>query len=131
MSFGGPRSLSFEESLATAMSSHDGGPAIAVGDPPIAGVPNAPAPGGRVLVAAFQGAQRTGGYAIRITKIVRAGAELDVTATFSRPSAGGIVTQVLTSPAHVVSIPSADAAGLRTAVLFDQTGSERARTALP
>lgn len=131
MSFGGPRTIAFEESLATQMSSYEGGPAVAVGAAPIAGVPNAPAPSGRTLVAAFQGSQRTGGYAIRITKITRSDAELDVTATFTRPAAGGIVTQVLTSPAHVVSIATPDAAGARTAVLFDQTGTERARVAIP
>jgi len=131
VSFGGPRAIAFEESLATQMSSYEGGPAIAVGAPPIAAVPNAPAPGGRILVAAFQGSQRTGGYAIRITKITRSDGEIDVTATFTRPSAGDIVTQVLTSPAHVVSIAAPDAAGARTAVLFDQSGAERARVAIP
>ena len=131
VSIGDPRTIPFEESLATQMSGHDGGTAIAVGPPPIPGVPNAPAPGGRVLVAVFEGAQRSGGYAIRITKITRAADELDVTAAFTAPAAGGVVTQVLTSPAHVVTIAAADAVGLKTAVLFDETGTERARATLP
>jgi hypothetical protein len=37
------------------------------------------------------------------------------------------VTQVITTPAHVVSIASADAAGLREAILFDDSGVEIAR----
>jgi hypothetical protein len=37
------------------------------------------------------------------------------------------VTQVLTSPAHVVSIAAADAAGVREAILFDERGTEIAR----
>ena len=40
---------------------------------------------------------------------------------------GGIVTQVLTAPAHVVSIAVADAVGIREAILFDDRGYEIAR----
>ncbi|MDP9252013.1 MAG: protease complex subunit PrcB family protein, partial [Chloroflexota bacterium] len=85
------------------------------------------APSGRVMVVAFQGQQNTGGYAIRITSVERRGDQLLVRATFTRPGPDAFVTQVLTSPAHVVSIAAADAAGLREAILFDESGAERAR----
>jgi hypothetical protein len=38
-----------------------------------------------------------------------------------------MVTQALTSPAHVVSIAVAETTGLREAILLDQTGVEIAR----
>ncbi len=131
MSSSAPRAIPFEESLVTQMSAHDGGPAIALGRPPIAGLPDAPAPDGRVLVVAFQGAQRTGGYAIRITEIARSGDRVVVTASFTAPPPGSIVAQVLTSPAHAVSIAAADASGVTTAVLLDESGTERARASVP
>ena len=90
----------------------------------------APSPPDRLLVGAFQGSQRTGGYAITIDRITRDGDRLIVRATFTEPPPGAIVTQVLTSPAHVVSIGSADAAGLRTVILLDAMGNERARTGM-
>jgi hypothetical protein len=93
-------------------------------------VPNATAPSGRVLVAVFQGQQNTGGYSVRITAIERSGDQLTVRATFGVPGPGAIVTQVLTSPAHVVSISSVDASGLREAILVDDSGAERARTSI-
>jgi hypothetical protein len=40
------------------------------------------------------------------------------------------VTQVLTSPAHVVSVARADMSGAREVVLVDLTGTERARAAI-
>jgi hypothetical protein len=78
----------------------------------------------------FQGQKNTGGYSIRISGIERRGDQLVVRATFSAPGPGAIVTQALTSPAHVVSIAAADAAGLREAVLIDDSGAERARTSI-
>jgi len=90
-------------------------------------IPNVAIPTDRVLVAAFQGQQRTGGYGIRVTAIERRGDQLVVSATFIEPKPGSIVTQALTSPAHVVSIAAADAKGLRAAVLLDESAVERAR----
>ena len=90
-------------------------------------VPNATAPSGRVLVAVFQGQRNTGGYSIAITAIERNGDQLVVRATFGVPGPGAMVTQVLTSPAHVVSIAAADTTGLREAILLDETGVEVAR----
>jgi hypothetical protein len=128
------RSVVFTEVTTTSQSRHDGDATLIVGtsDASRAAIarllPNAAAPDGRVLVVVFQGQQRTGGHAIRVTAIERRGDQLVVRATFTSPAPGAMVTQVLTSPAHVVAIPSADASGVREAVLVDETGVERART---
>jgi hypothetical protein len=125
-------SVAFTEVTATSQAGHASGATLVVGvsDASRAIIarlaPNAAAPDG-VLVAVFQGQQRTGGYAIRVTRVERRGDQLVVRATFGSPGPGAIVTQALTSPAHVVSIAAADGAGLREAVLIDETGSERAR----
>ena len=125
--------VAFAEVAATAQARDDSGPDVVVGTSDAARaritqlVPGAAAPSGRVMVAAFQGQQNTGGYAIRITSVERRGDQLLVRATFTRPGPGAFVTQVLTSPAHVVSIAAADAAGLREAILFDESGVEIAR----
>jgi hypothetical protein len=103
-------SVAFTEVTATSQAGHDSGATIVVGvsDASRAIIarlaPNAAAPDGRVLVAVFQGQQRTGGYAIRVTRVERRGDQLVVSATFGSPGPGAIVTQALTSPAHVVSI---------------------------
>jgi hypothetical protein len=90
-------------------------------------VPNATAPAGRVLVAVFQGQQNTGGYSVQITAIELNGDQLVVRATFGVPAPGAMVTQALTSPAHIVSIASADATGVREAILVDGNGVEHMR----
>jgi hypothetical protein len=41
------------------------------------------------------------------------------------------VTQILTSPAHVVSVASGDVSGIREAVLLDESAKERARASVP
>ena len=127
------RSVAFAEVAATSQARDDSGPALVVGTTDASRariadlVPNATAPAGRVLVAVFQGQQNTGGYSVQITAIERNGDQLVVHATFGVPGPGAIVTQVLTSPAHVVSIAVADAAGLREAILVDERGTEIAR----
>jgi hypothetical protein len=90
-------------------------------------VPNVAIASGRILVAVFQGEQSTGGYAVHITAIERSGDQLLVRATFTAPGPGAFVTQVLTSPAHVVSLAATDATGVREAILFDSSGVEIAR----
>jgi hypothetical protein len=128
--------VAFSEVATTQSSKYAGPPALMVGTTDAASasivalVPLAAATQGRVLVSAFEGGQRTGGHAIRIDSIERSADRLTVHATFTAPAAGGIVTQVLTSPVHVVSIAQADAAGLREAILLDSSGTERARTAI-
>jgi hypothetical protein len=128
------RPVAFTEVAATAQARHDGAETLLVGTSDASRatiarrVPSASAPDGRVLVAAFQGQQRTGGHAIRVTAMERRGDQLVVRATFTRPGPDAMVTQVLTSPAHIVSIAAADASGVREVVLVDETGTERARS---
>jgi hypothetical protein len=128
--------VAFSEVATTQGSKYDGPPALMVGTTDAASasivalVPQAAAAQGRVLIAAFEGGQRTGGYAIRIDSVERTGDRLTVHATFTAPAAGGIVTQILTSPVHVVAIAQTDAAGLREAILLDSSGTERARIAI-
>ena len=93
-------------------------------------VPNAGAQPDRVLIAVFQGEQRTGGYAVQITSIERRGDRLVVTATFTEPKLDSMVTQALTSPAHVVSVAVTDVKDLKEAVLLDGTGMERGKATL-
>jgi hypothetical protein len=130
---GSSGAVAFDEIATTGQSGHDGGATLLVGTTDASRatiarlIPNASAAGGRVLVAAFQGQQMTGGYTIAITAIERRGAQLVVHATFTSPGPGAMVTQALTSPAHVVSIGSADAAGLREAILLDAGGAELGR----
>ena len=130
------RSIAFTEVASTSQARDDSGPTLIIGTTDASRakitqlVPGATAPAGRVLVAVFQGQQNTGGYSVHITAIERRGDKLVVHATFTSPGPGAIVTQVLTSPAHVVSIAAADVTGLREAILVDQSGAEIARTAI-
>jgi hypothetical protein len=130
------RSVAFTEVVATSQSRHTGGATLVVGTTDASRatiaqlVPNATAPAGRVLVAVFEGQQNTGGYTIRVSAIERRGDQLVVRATFGAPGPGAIVTQMLTSPAQVVSIANADAAGLREAILVDDSGVEQARVTI-
>lgn len=123
--------------VAIASSRYDGGPDVIVGVDdqrtaeirslvPTANLPAA----GSVLVAVFQGQQRTGGYTISVTRIVRDGDRLVITASFTTPPPGSFVTEALTSPAQVVSIARADLGGAKTAVLLDSAGTEQARADL-
>ena len=128
------RTVPFSEVAATSQARDDSGPTLIIGTTDAKRatisqlVSGATAAAGRVLVAAFQGQQNTGGYSVQITAIERNGDQLVVRATFVVPAPGAMVTQALTSPAHVVSIATADAAGIREAILLDQTGIEIART---
>ncbi len=132
-----PSQIAFTELVTTQMSGHGGETRLIVGadaanQSEIARlVPGATAPAGRTLVAALQGQQRTGGYAIRIGAIERHGSRLVVRATFTVPARDAIVIQVLTSPAHVVTVASSDVSGVREAVLLDDSGTERARPSVP
>jgi hypothetical protein len=127
------RSVAFTEVAMTAQAGNDPGPTLIVGTSDASQasilrlVPGATASGGRVMVAVFQGQKNTGGYSVHINAIERRGDQLTVRATFASPAPGGIVTQVLTAPAHVVSIAAADAVGIREAILFDDRGYEIAR----
>lgn len=138
---GGPgsttaRPVAFADIASAATSRHAGGPELIVGTSDAARAriaslrPSLTLPDGVVVVAAFQGQQRTGGFAIRITRIERDGDRLVVRAIFASPLDNAFVTQALSSPVHIVSIAATDASRARDAVLLDDTGAERARVSL-
>jgi hypothetical protein len=127
------RNVTFTEITYVAYGRHDSGPAIVVGTNDqwratlTRLVDGAEVPTGRVAVAAFQGQQTSGGFSIHIERIERSGDQLLVHAKFSEPAPGSMNTMALTSPVHIVSIAASDAAGLREAVLIDDSGAQRAR----
>lgn len=128
--------VGFDDIASAATSRHEGGPALIVGTSDgararIASLrPGLTLPDGVALVAVFQGQQRTGGFAIRVTRIERDGDRLVVRAVFARPLDNTTVTQALSSPVHIVSIATSVLSGVRQAALLDDTGVERARTDL-
>jgi hypothetical protein len=128
--------VAFTDIASAATSRYEGGPELIVGTSAAARAriaslrPSLTLPDGVVPVAAFQGQQRTGGYAIRITRIERDGDRLVVRAIFASPLDNATVTQALSSPVHIVSIAATDASRVRDAVLLDDTGAERARASL-
>ncbi len=105
--------ISFRDEGVTMTSAHDDATAIEA----------VRAAGGGLRITAFQGTQRSGGYAIRIERITRLGDELRVHAAFIAPAKDALVTMALTSPAHTVSIDETAA----VVVLYDTSGAERAR----
>lgn len=56
-----------------------------------------------MIIAAFLGQQRTGGYQIRVSAIHKHPQHLSVDLHVSRPPQGVLVTQMLTQPYHVVA----------------------------
>lgn len=129
--------IPFAVVTSTGNSRQDGGAAVIVGTTAQRSelirslVPTlTPAPAGSVLLAVFQGQQQTGGYTVSITSLTRDGDRLIVRASFAEPPPGAIVTQVITSPAQIVTIATNDVAGAKTAVLLDSSGTERARADL-
>ena len=102
----------FRDEGATTVSTHDGPAAI-----------EAVQAGAGLRITAYQGTQRSGGYAIRIERITRLGDELRVQAAFGVPPKDALVTMALTSPAHTVSVAETAA----VVVLYDSSGVERAR----
>ncbi len=71
---------------------------------------SAPAPkvdfGQSTVVAVFLGERMSGGYAVEITGTRRDGAALVVQWAERKPAADRMTAQVITSPAHVASIPA-------------------------
>ena len=125
-----PPSVPFTDHGATEQSGNAGGARIVLATAPnptgLGGL--APTgPGGRLYIGVFAGAQRTGGYGVRVDRVERTADTLIVHATFTAPGPSAITIQVLTSPGQLVSIDGLIASGLRTAVLVDQSGAERAR----
>ena len=126
-------SIPFTDHGSTQQSEHDGAARIVVGtDPSTLGLGElASRESGRLYVAVFAGAQRTGGYAIRVLRVDRSGETLTVRAMFTSPAPDAFTTQVLTSPAQLISIDRQRAGTARDAVLIDQSAAERARGAVP
>jgi len=83
--------------------------------------------GGRVRLTVRLGERRTGGHAIRVSRIDRNGPTLTLRCEITAPRDGALVTQALTYPAQTVSVDEGLVRGVRVAVLVDQSGAERAR----
>jgi protease stability complex PrcB-like protein len=127
------QNIPFTEHGSTQQVVYDGGPQIVAATDP-AGTrlgELAAAADGRLYIAVFAGAQRTGGYGIRVARIDRTGDTLTVRAMFSSPAPDALVIQVLTSPAQLVSIDRQSAVSARVVVLMDQSAAERARGTVP
>ena len=61
-----------------------------------------------MIIAVFQGTKNTGGYGIKITEIIEAENALEVYFNETVPAADSIVTQVMTSPCHIVKVEKTD-----------------------
>jgi hypothetical protein len=129
-----PQRIDFADHGATQRSANDGGAMVIVAMDDtsrarlaqlLSGVPQDP---GRVPIAVFMGEQRTGGYAIRVETVERSGQLLNIRSIFSTPPPDALTIQVITSPAHLVSVEKNALSGVREVVLIDQTGAERARS---
>lgn len=123
------QNIAFTDHGSTQQSGYDGPARVAAANAPAdAGLGQLASPDKtRLYIAVFAGSQRTGGYDIRVVRVDRAGGTLTVRAVFSSPAPDALTIQVLTSPAHLVSIDRQSAAGARDVVLVDQSAAERAR----
>lgn len=129
-----PPSVPFTDHGATQQSGYGGGARLVLATAPNPTGLGGLAPtgsGGRLYIGVFAGAQRTGGYDVRVDRIERTADTLFIHATVTAPGSSAITIQVLTSPAQLVSIDGLSASGLKTAVLVDQAGAERARATVP
>jgi hypothetical protein len=131
------RAVRFTDHGTTQRSGNDDGPRLVVAADTATHeelatlVPELVTAGARVHIGVFAGTQRTGGYGVRVDRVERVGDRLNIRSTFSSPAAGTISIQVITSPAHVVSIARAELSGVREAVLLDESGGEKARFPVP
>lgn len=129
-----PQAIAFVDHGTTQQSANDDGPKLLVATEPGRtglGELAASAQSGRLYIAVFAGAKRTGGFAVQVEEVTRDGDRIAVRARLTEPPADAMVIQVLTSPAHLVSIDLARISGVREAVLVDQQGAEVARTTVP
>ena len=62
----------------------------------------------RMVAAVFLGSRSTAGYAVEIADVKTEGKTVTVEWRERRPPADGILAQVITAPAHIVSIPRAE-----------------------
>ena len=129
-----PQAIAFVDHGTTQQSANDGGPKLVVATEPGPtglGPLVTSAQSGRLFIAVFAGAKRTGGFAVEVDSVTRDGDRLVIRARFTEPPPGALVIQVLTSPAHLVSIDRQQSSGVREAVLIDQQGAEVARNTVP
>ena len=127
------QNIPFTDHGSTQQSGYEGGPrVVAASDLGLTGLGRLVTPAAtRFYLAAFAGSQRTGGYDIRVARVDRSGDTLTVRAMFTVPPPDALTIQVLTSPAHLVSIDRRAAASAREVVLLDQSAAERARGPVP
>jgi len=59
----------------------------------------------QMVLAVFQGQKNTGGHSIRISEIVNNDGQLNVVVVETVPGSSCVVTQAITQPYHLVSIP--------------------------
>jgi hypothetical protein len=61
-----------------------------------------------IVAAVFLGTRRSGGFSVEVIGYRREGSALVIDYVERIPAAGGIVTQALTSPYHIVMLPRFD-----------------------
>ena len=69
--------------------------------------------GRETVVAVFLGSRPTAGFSIEIVGVEEGAGVLTVRYRETRPAPGAIAAQVLTSPFHIVAVPSAAAQNVR------------------
>jgi hypothetical protein len=129
-----PQAVPFTDHGQTAQSRVEDGPQIVIGTaPPATGLAGliATADPARLYIGVFAGERRTGGYAVKVDRIERHGDRLNVIARLVSPPKDALTTQVITTPAQLVSIERRSASGVHEVVLLDGAGAEMARTTVP
>jgi hypothetical protein len=58
-----------------------------------------------MVVAVFLGTRPSAGFSVEILRARRDGGELVIEYAESRPAPGGVAAQLLTAPAHIVTVP--------------------------
>jgi hypothetical protein len=76
----------------------------------------------RTVVAVFLGTRSTAGYVVEITGTRQQGGTLIVAWREGRPDPGQITAQIITSPAHIVSLPK-----FAGEIRFEKIGQEKGR----
>ncbi len=71
------------------------------------------------------GEQRTGGYEIRVDKIMVAASVLTVSVKRTAPPPGGVVIQVITYPADAVRVKRSDLPAGDLRVVFQDVGGQK------
>lgn len=79
-----------------------------------------------ILIIVFQGDKNSGGFEIKVQRIQRSGAQVDVYATFFSPKPSDLAAIGGTSPYHIVRVQRADmpSTGEMTFVLLDEASGK-------